>query len=576
MNYPLLALDLDGTLLNRVKRIDRKNLIALKKYAQAGGHILVVTGRHYSTASKYQNQIDTYTGVKNDYLVTLSGTVTYYQDQIVNELSEFIKGEIVQDFIKICHKHHVKYLIYFKDLMDKGNFIHTNSLIFSIHWRLWKKLKNVKIYPNMDYAAYKLNAISLFPKRLKAVQDEMNQKYPGLMNSYPYTRLYYEYISSKVSKGQAIANLCKRLNLQVNQTATAGDSLNDASALETCKYGAAINPRSSYLASISTITYPYNHNAIADFIYEYLLREPKKAKMFVSDLDGTLLTKGDHVVCNEAKKEIVNLIGKKVPYFCLATGRNVPVTYAIYKTIGLKDTKNCYFICNNGTLIYDLYANKLLYSKTLSHYIAKTVFDLIKEENKIRHVGAIIHTCDERNIQKAVDTELEYVPPLYTINYLYMREHLHHIHLLKTIACDDLHYELPEMPKDLKVTKFVLILDDTPNRDAFAQKLRDTGLDIEVCISGKKNIEVNPKEINKGTAMKILCQGLNIKPYETIVCGDETNDRPMLKLTDWGYCMSQCAQAVKDASNYALDAESSYLVAKSIQHYLTHCDKSQK
>ena len=48
--YRLVAIDMDGTLLNDEKTIPEKNIAALKKAAEAGVYIMVATGRPYRAA----------------------------------------------------------------------------------------------------------------------------------------------------------------------------------------------------------------------------------------------------------------------------------------------------------------------------------------------------------------------------------------------------------------------------------------------------------------------------------------------------------------------------------------------
>lgn len=571
MNYPLLALDLDGTLLNFIKKISKENLNALKAYTAETGQVLIVTGRHYMTAHKYQTMIDNYTKCKSSYLVTLSGAAVYHNNQIMAEASKTIDAKIVDDFIKACHTYHVKYLIYFEELSKKiPSAIHTNSFFLKCHWRWFKKLKNQRNIKDINHAAYKLNMMSVSRKKLKKIQNYLMEKYPNLLNCYELHKYYFEIISSSVSKGKSIATVAEKLNIGLNHVAFAGDSTNDYSAFETVKLCAAICPKSNTLDANSSVTYHYHKNAISDFIHQYILCFPKTVKMLVSDVDGTFVTNEDKKVCDEAKQLLIKHCGKEIPYFCLATGRNVATTYAILKSIGFPNHKNCYFIANNGGLIYDIASNRLVYKKLLSFKDATTIFKTVVDENKTRKVGAIIHTCDENEMQKSISSELQFVSPLYTINYMFMRDMLRRIHLLTTIDADDMYYELNELPDNFKVVKFVLYLEDTKNRDEFMQKLTNMHLNITISSSGAKNIEITPFGINKGTSLKLLCDALNIKTNETLVCGDEMNDRQILKLTDWSYVMDHCKQEVKNTATYSVNAKPSYMVAESIKHYLEH------
>ncbi|UBF24638.1 sucrose-phosphate phosphatase [Kovacikia minuta CCNUW1] len=56
------------------------------------------------------------------------------------------------------------------------------------------------------------------------------------------------------------------------------------------------------------------------------------------------------------------------------------------------------------------------------------------------------------------------------------------------------------------------------------QMLRDRGLDIQLIYSGGKDLDILPRQANKGMAMTFLRQTLEIEPVSTVACGDSGND----------------------------------------------------
>lgn len=58
MNYKMIAIDLDGTLLTDTKSVSDLNKLTMKKAISAGYEVVIATGRRYSSAKKFVEDID--------------------------------------------------------------------------------------------------------------------------------------------------------------------------------------------------------------------------------------------------------------------------------------------------------------------------------------------------------------------------------------------------------------------------------------------------------------------------------------------------------------------------------------
>jgi HAD superfamily hydrolase (TIGR01484 family) len=94
--YKLLAIDLDGTLLSKFKRISQSNFKALKTYVNQGGTPVITTGRSIVSAEKFANKIADYVGNKSEYIIAFNGA--YIKNLQNNEISEYkISDKIVRE-----------------------------------------------------------------------------------------------------------------------------------------------------------------------------------------------------------------------------------------------------------------------------------------------------------------------------------------------------------------------------------------------------------------------------------------------------------------------------------------------
>ena len=92
------------------------------------------------------------------------------------------------------------------------------------------------------------------------------------------------------------------------------------------------------------------------------------------------------------------------------------------------------------------------------------------------------------------------------------------------------------------------------NDTAKIRKLRDelTGIlgpDAEVFSSYPNNIEIIPKNIDKGTALEAVSELLSIPLSEMIAFGDWDNDIGMLRTAGMGVCMANGSEGAKRAAN---------------------------
>jgi HAD superfamily hydrolase (TIGR01484 family) len=84
--YKLLAIDLDGTLLSKLKQISKSNLEALKEYIDDGGKPVITTGRSIVSVNRIVNKIDKAHGNKSEYAICFNGAY----------IKNFHTGEIIE------------------------------------------------------------------------------------------------------------------------------------------------------------------------------------------------------------------------------------------------------------------------------------------------------------------------------------------------------------------------------------------------------------------------------------------------------------------------------------------------
>lgn len=99
------------------------------------------------------------------------------------------------------------------------------------------------------------------------------------------------------------------------------------------------------------------------------------------------------------------------------------------------------------------------------------------------------------------------------------------------------------------VYKFVVM--GAPYDSGFARiraKLADMGLSVSS--ASRRNMEFMPAGVDKGSAVRMLCEKTGVLPAQVMAFGDQTNDIPMLNASGYPVAMENGEAAVKAAARH--------------------------
>jgi len=229
-------------------------------------------------------------------------------------------------------------------------------------------------------------------------------------------------------------------------------------------------------------------------------------KVVVCDLDGTLLN-NEHVVSEYTKSEIrrVSSLGVKV---MLATGRHYVDVKGVAKDLNL-DT--C-IIGSNGTRAYSA-DGEMLVMHNLNTNVTEFMmnYDLPKEVHLNVYQGKEWLVVEEN--QELLDFHKH-------SNFKYR----------KIDGVEDLNIS--------EVNKFYLYSQNEVLLQKVEKELKEALIeDADVFFSYYSVIEVMPKNISKGVALKELMSNIGVKPEEVMAFGDGLNDYEMLEWVGKGLIM---------------------------------------
>lgn len=291
--YKLVAIDLDGTLLNSYGEVSNKNKETIKKAIEKGVEIVLSSGRPIMSVKNLANEIGC-----NNYMICGNGAITY---DIQNEeiiYNRFLEKSKVLQIIKICEENSIFYNVYTKDTILTKNL---NYNILFYHQENASKpedkktritlMQNIEEYiqnrKEEDYLKITIcdNDKIIFSsiiRKLKTIKDvdvldvaHMSRKIikDGTENiSMEY--FYTEITNTNVDKWQAIKNLIEQLQIKREEVIAIGDNINDAEMVKEAGLGVIMQNAAPYIKEMADIIVGDNDNdGVAEVIEKYILKE---------------------------------------------------------------------------------------------------------------------------------------------------------------------------------------------------------------------------------------------------------------------------------------------------------------
>ena len=276
--YKLIAIDLDGTLLNSYGAVSEKNKIALTKAKENGAEIVIASGRSTNSVKNIANDL----GVCN-YIICGNGSLIYdlQKEEIIYD--KFIEKKKALQIIDICEQNSIYYNIYTEDMVIAKNL--SNNVLF-YHQENANKPDNKKTKINLVQNIYEyvenlenqnilkitvsdndsiiFNGIIRKLREVKEVDvlDVAHMSRKIIKNGTEEVSIGYYYTeitNSNVDKWDAIEYLMEKLNIKKEEVMTIGDNVNDKIMIENAGCGVAMGNSAPYIKEIADIVVSDNN-----------------------------------------------------------------------------------------------------------------------------------------------------------------------------------------------------------------------------------------------------------------------------------------------------------------------------
>lgn len=261
MNIRLIALDLDGTLLNSEKEIPEENRRALQEAAEQGTLIVPCTGRFYLGMPEQVRQLPFVR-----YAITINGAEVYdtatktalYRAEIPPEEAERVLD--VLDTLPVIFDCYMEGWGYMPaELYDRAEEFVSDFHIL----RMIRELRQ----PVEDFRGHirgkSLQKIQMFFRDQtlrKTTWRQLEERFPQLSitSSSPNN---IEVNGGNATKGAAMLALCEALGIPQEETMAFGDSTNDRSMIEAAGIGVAMGNALPEIREMADFVTDTNDNA---------------------------------------------------------------------------------------------------------------------------------------------------------------------------------------------------------------------------------------------------------------------------------------------------------------------------
>lgn len=256
MKYKLIAIDLDGTLLNSSGEISEENKQSLKKIKQLGVEIVLTSGRMSSSIKEIAEEI----GAEN-YFISGNGAIIYDLKQNKMIYNNSLSKEKTLNIIRTCENNSIYCSINTEQTIITKN-LSFNTLVYN--YENSKKAENkttkINIVDNLYEYIDKINTSPItkitvcdeneivFKRIVKILKEipEINVLDVSHMSkkviksgteNIDIKYFYTEITNENVNKWQALSFLINKMGIEKEKVIAIGDNINDIEMIQNAGLG---------------------------------------------------------------------------------------------------------------------------------------------------------------------------------------------------------------------------------------------------------------------------------------------------------------------------------------------------
>lgn len=230
----LIALDVDGTIMNKSFRISHRVKKTISRAVKKGIRVLIATGRMYSATVPIGVELD------------LTTPLVVYQGSLIKEfyksdrtlLHHYLERDLALDIIKNAREKNVQINVYLDDKL----YVESDSSIL----QEYISRRNIPFYMLNGFENYenflptKILVMDPDAEKINGLIAEFKEKYSNRLNVTKSTDYFCEFINKNCSKADGIMFLAEQWGIRQSEIMAIGDHDNDREMLDLAAVGVAM------------------------------------------------------------------------------------------------------------------------------------------------------------------------------------------------------------------------------------------------------------------------------------------------------------------------------------------------
>lgn len=274
MKYKIIAVDMDGTLLNDDKHIDDDNLDAINKAVSAGIKFVISSGRIPAGLKFYEETV-----AKKQPMICCNGAIILDHNKNIIYSKPIEKMQLLKIVDILKEKKNTYFHFYDENSIYGEQLKFSMESIEDFNKEIDERFRlRVKLVPDskkvIENAKFDINKIVVIDNDI-AYLSELRERIDDIegIETTKSDINNIEIISAGVSKGSALKILADNYKMSIEECIAVGNDENDISMIECAGLGVAVkNARDFIKDHANYVTEKNNNNgAISEVIRKFIL-----------------------------------------------------------------------------------------------------------------------------------------------------------------------------------------------------------------------------------------------------------------------------------------------------------------